>query len=102
MPALKFHEGIAGNKLLGFYFLQPRLNGAIYHDFLRNFLTELLQDMDLQTGMHLWFMLDGAQPHFLLAFRKFSNNALPGQSMGRRKSAPSLIENRFIFMSGKR
>ena len=50
---MKFLEGIARDKLLGLHFLPPRLNGAVYHDFLRNFLTELLQDVDLQTGMHL-------------------------------------------------
>jgi len=49
LPALKFHAGPAGNKLLGLYFLPPRLNGAVCHDFLRNFLRELLQDVDLHT-----------------------------------------------------
>jgi hypothetical protein len=76
LPALKFHAGPAGNKILCLYFLPPRLNGAVCHDFLRNFLRELLQDVDLQTRTHLWFMLDGAQPHFLLAFWEFLHNAI--------------------------
>jgi hypothetical protein len=69
------------------YFLPPRFNGAVYHDFLGIFLTELLQYVDLKTGVHLCFMLDGAQPHFLLEFREFLNNALPKQS--RRRSEPA-------------
>jgi hypothetical protein len=75
--------------ILGFYFLSTRLNGAVYQDFQRDFLTVLLQDVDLQMGMHSWFMLDGAQPHFLLAFREFLNNSLPEQSMRRSKPARS-------------
>ena len=44
---------------------------AVYHGFLRNVLPELLHDVDLQTGIHLRFMHDGAPPHFLLAIREF-------------------------------
>jgi hypothetical protein len=68
--------------------------------FPTNFLTELLQDVDMQTGMHSWFMLDGAQPHFLLGFREFLNNALPEQSKGRRKPARSPDWNPFYFYLG--
>jgi hypothetical protein len=42
---------------------------VVYHDFQRNVVPELLQDTDLQTGIYLWSMHDGAPPHFLLAFR---------------------------------
>ncbi|GFG40851.1 hypothetical protein Cfor_05350 [Coptotermes formosanus] len=66
-----------GDRLLGPYCLPPRLNGAVYHDFLRNFLPELLQDVDLQTRIHLWFKHDGAPQHFIVAFRKFLNNVFP-------------------------
>ena len=66
---------------LGLYFLQPRLTGAVYHYFPRNFLPELLKDVELQTRIHLWFVHDGAPPHFLLAVREFLNNVLPEQWM---------------------
>jgi hypothetical protein len=53
----------------------PRLTwGALYHDFLRNVLSELLQDVDLQGRHHLWFMHYGASPHLLLAVLEFWNN----------------------------
>jgi hypothetical protein len=70
---VSFHTGIAGDRLLGPYFLPPHLTGAVYHDFLSNILPELLQDVDLQTRIHLWFMLDSDQAHFLLAVREFLN-----------------------------
>jgi len=37
---------IAADRLLGPYFLPPRLTGAVYRDFLRKVFPELLQDMD--------------------------------------------------------
>jgi hypothetical protein len=39
-------------RLLEPCFFPPRLTGAVYSDFLRTFLPELLQDVDLQTGVH--------------------------------------------------
>jgi hypothetical protein len=77
-----FHTGIAGDRLLGPYFLPPHLTVAVDHDFLRNVLQELLQDVDLQTGIYLWFMNDGAA-RFLLAFRQFLNKLFPEQWTGR-------------------
>jgi hypothetical protein len=79
VSTLSFHAGIAGNRLLGTYFLPPCLTGAVYHNFLQNVLPELLQDVVLQTRIHLWFMHDGAPPHFLLAVRQFLNNVFPEQ-----------------------
>jgi hypothetical protein len=65
------HAGSAGDRLLGPCFIPPRLTGAVYHHFLLNFLPELLQDVDLQSGVHLWFMPDGAPRNFHPAgFRK--------------------------------
>ena len=46
----------------------PRLTGVVQQDFLRNVLPELLQSLDPQTGIYLWFMHDYALPHFLLTF----------------------------------
>jgi len=50
---LNFHAGIAGDRLLGPYFLPPRLTGAVYHDIPRSVLPELLQGVDLQTEIEL-------------------------------------------------
>jgi hypothetical protein len=53
MITLNFHADIAGDRLLGPFFLPPRLFGAVYHDIPRAVLPELSQDVDLQTGMQL-------------------------------------------------
>jgi hypothetical protein len=42
---------------LGPYILPPRLTRAVCHYFLRNFLPDLLQDVDLQPRIRLWFVL---------------------------------------------
>ena len=53
VSALIHLTGVAGTRILGPYFLPPRLSGwgggALYHDLLRYVLIELLQDVDLQT-----------------------------------------------------
>ena len=49
--------------------LLPRLTGALYHDFVWNFLPELFENVDLHTRIHIWFMHDSAPPYFLHAFR---------------------------------
>jgi hypothetical protein len=65
---LSFHAGTAGDRLKGTYFLPVYLTGAVYLDFLRNFLPELLQDVDMQTMVHLWFMHDQVLYHIFLQF----------------------------------
>jgi hypothetical protein len=78
---LSFHAGTAGDRLVGPYCLPTRLTGALCHDFLRNFLPELMQDVDLQIRMCLWFMPVGAAPHFLLEFQEFLNSVFLAQWM---------------------
>jgi len=68
---LSFHAGTAGDRLLGFYVLPPRLIAVVYHVFLRNFRLEPLQDVDLQTTGKLWLMDDGVPSNFLLAVPEF-------------------------------
>lgn len=70
---LIFHAGTAGDRLLGSYFLPPRLTGVVYHAFLRNFRLELLQDVALQTTRTLWLMHDDDPSYFLLAVQEFLN-----------------------------
>jgi hypothetical protein len=82
-------SSFAGNKLLGPYFLSPRLTGAVCHDFLLHVLPELLQDLDLQTSIHMWFMHDGAPPHFILSVRKFWNKNI-SSAMDRTRCTNSM------------
>jgi hypothetical protein len=76
---LSFHACTAGDRLKGTSFLPVYLTGAVYRDFLRNFLPELLQDVDMQTMVHAW---SGALPHFL-AVRAFLSKVFPEQWTGR-------------------
>ena len=46
--------------------LSVRLTETVYKDFLENFLSDLLQDVDLQAAIHLWLVHDGGAPNFLL------------------------------------
>jgi hypothetical protein len=74
MSTLTFHGGVAGERLLVPYFFSTTgLIGAICHDFLWDILPELLQDVYLQTRIHLWFTHDGALPRFLLAVGELLN-----------------------------
>jgi hypothetical protein len=69
VSTLSSHAGIAGDRLLEPHFLPPRPTGVVYRDFLRNILPELLQDVDLHTRIHFWFMHDQVFNHtFFLQF----------------------------------
>ena len=81
VSTLSFHAGIAGDRLRGPYFLPLHLTEAVYQDFQRDVLPELLGDVDLQTRIHLWFMHDGIHPQFVLAIGKFLN-MFPKQWIG--------------------
>lgn len=76
---------------------------AIYYDFLWNVVPESFQDVDLLCRIHLWFMHDVAQTHFLLAARISLNNLFPKQRIGRGgirawpASFPNLSPTDFIF-----
>ena len=50
---------------------------GLFTDFLRNFLPDLLQDVDLQTEIHAWFMHDCSPQHFLFAVGAFLNSLFP-------------------------
>ena len=73
---------IAGDSLLGPYFLPPCLTGAAYHSFLQNVLPELLQDVALQSRIHLLITHADAPPHFLLTVQEFLNNVFPERWIG--------------------
>ncbi|EZA47044.1 hypothetical protein X777_16701 [Ooceraea biroi] len=61
--------GIIGDFLIGPVFLPLRLNGASYLHFLEDELP--LEDIPLMLRNRMWFMHDGAPPHFSLAVRQF-------------------------------
>lgn len=75
--------GIVGNHLLGPHFLPPRLNGEAYLTFLRDTLPELLEDIPLALLRDMWFMHDGAPPHFSRAVREHLNATFNLRWIGR-------------------
>ena len=56
--------GIANDFLIGPYCSLIRLNGKSYLIFLKQALTELLQDVLTDIRDHMWFQNDGARAHF--------------------------------------
>lgn len=80
--------GVVGNCLLGPIELPQRLNGPHYLDFIQNTLPQLLEDVDLATRREMWFMHDGAPPHYALEVRQFLNNQFPRRWIGRGEEAP--------------
>lgn len=69
--------GILGDTFLGPYVLPERLNGATYLQFLQNVLPDYLDDVPLGIRRQIWFMHDGAPPHFSRAVRDFLNATYP-------------------------
>jgi hypothetical protein len=86
---LSFHADIAG-ETYGIQLPSTTSDWAVYCDFLGNVLPELLQDVDLQTRIHLRFMHDGAPPNFLLAVWELLNNVFPSGAMDRTRWTSSM------------
>jgi hypothetical protein len=104
MSTLSLHAGIAEDRLLGPYYLPPHLTGAVYHDFLLNFLPGAVARRGSADGINLWSMHGGAPAHFLLAFREFLNNVFPqqwieqGKPAARPACSPNLNPLHFYFL----
>lgn len=79
--------GILDGKLIGPFELPCRLNGRAYLSFLRfdlpNLLFEIVEDIPLERRRQLWFLHDGAPPHFCQPVRNFLNSKYPGRWIGR-------------------
>lgn len=80
--------GIIGDFLIGPFLLPNRLTGPLYRDFLENSLPELLEDVPLEIRRHMWFMHDGAPPHFSITARQFLNEQFPARWIGRGGPTP--------------
>lgn len=76
--------GIIGDHLIGPFFLPRRLTGETYHNFLQNELPILLEDVPVQLRRQMYFMHDGAPPHFSLLARQCLDASYPRRWIGRR------------------
>lgn len=65
--------GIIKNHLIGSYFFDENLNGNKYHDFLKNDIPILLENISLEQRLNLIWQQDGAPAHNTLAVRAYLN-----------------------------
>lgn len=80
--------GIIGNSIVGPFRLPDRLDGANYLHFLQATLPELLEDVPLDFRRNMFFMHDGAPPHFARAVREYLNEQFAHRWIGRGQEAP--------------
>lgn len=80
--------GIVDNHLIGPVFFPNRLNGAAYLHFLENELPEQLEIVNLHIRQNMWYLQDGAPPHYSLQVRQCLSRRFPGRWIGRGADAP--------------
>jgi len=80
--------GIIGNFLIGPVILPDRLSGASYLNFLENSLPELLEDLPLVLRGEMWFLHDGAPPHYTVGVRNHLHHQFAHRWIGRGADAP--------------
>lgn len=81
--SLNVWGGIVGSYVIGPHFFEGRVNGDIYLDFLRNGLSDLLENVPLATRHRLWLQHDGAPPHYSAQVRHHLSRAFPDKWIGR-------------------
>ncbi|XP_045771282.1 uncharacterized protein LOC123871479 [Maniola jurtina] len=75
--------GIIGDKIIGPCFLTQTMNGGNYLRFLREELSEELDELNLNLVRRLWFQHDGAPPHFSRPVRDYLNAEYGERWIGR-------------------
>lgn len=80
--------GIIDTYLIGPFRLPDRLNGDSYLHFLRENMPQLLEVVPLNLRRDLFFMHDGAPPHFARNVRDHLHEHYPGRWIGRGQDAP--------------
>ena len=79
--------GIIGEQLIGPAHLPEQLTGPMYREFLerltQDILPDVLDDVPLQLRVGMWFMHDGAPPHFSRIACQYLNDHFPGKWIGR-------------------
>jgi len=81
--------GIVGDRLIGPVRLPERLTGTMYREFLeltRDILPDVLDDVPLQLRVGMWFMHDGAPPHFSCIACQYLNDHFPGKWIERNRT----------------
>jgi hypothetical protein len=72
--SINVRAGNVGDFLTGRHISSHRFTGNHYRDFLLHDLSELLENVQLAIKSQLWYMHDGAPPHFSLSVWDALNN----------------------------
>lgn len=80
--------GILGNRIIGPYIFNGRLNGESYLNFLQNELPVLLEDIPLETRAIMWYQHDGCPAHFSQNVRNFLDIRFANRWIGRGSLFP--------------
>lgn len=85
--SINIWAGIIGNHLIEPFELPNRLNGPAYLNFLQNDLFQLIDDLPLALRQTLWFMPDGAPPHYSLEVREWLHLTFRNRWIGSGREA---------------
>lgn len=75
--------GVIGNCLLGPFIFNENLKSKMYRNFLEFDLPGLLENVPLQVRRRMWYMQDGAPPHYGRAVTDYLNKTFPNRWLGR-------------------
>src|ERR1700729_1261998 len=81
--SLNVWGGVVGDYLIGPYFFEQRVTGAVYLDFLQNHFPGLIAHVPHETRNEMWFLHDGAPVHHTEPIRTFLNAAYQDRWIGR-------------------
>ncbi|ENN73068.1 hypothetical protein YQE_10306, partial [Dendroctonus ponderosae] len=70
--------GIIGDRIIGPHLFERHVNGNMYTNFLRNNLSQLLNQ-----NMNVWFQQDGAPLHYVVEARSQLDKIFPNKWIGR-------------------
>lgn len=85
---LNIWAGIIDRYLIGPIVIPDRLDGNIYLNFLQDTLPMLLENLPLLLRREMWYMHDGAPPHFSVVVRQYLHHQYPNRWIGRGNDAP--------------
>jgi hypothetical protein len=80
--SINLWAGILGDRLISPYILLQRSAYCSYLNFIVSTLPELLEDVPLGRRVQLWFMRDGALPHFTITVREHLHNTYTERWVG--------------------
>ena len=95
--------GIVGDRVIDPYFLEGRLTGLVYANFLQNVLPQLMKDVPLHVRMNMWMQDDGAPHHYALCSRQAMNEIFDEKTTWKKEYAehvPKLHHKSWLKLDG--